>query len=309
MLMCLGRCNCNYAEARRLYEELFAIPRNVTLPSTMAFQRLHIRMYNTGSVHGRDQHRADAGRPRIHDGDIEEQILDMFGEDPTRSTRSVGRELGVNHMRVWRILKDDGQHPFHYRRVQSLLPTDYEPRMVYSRWVLDKVEEDREFLSHVLFTDECSFVRTGVFNSHNEHVWSVINPHATKPSHFQHRWRINVWAGIIGDKIIGPCFLTQTMNGGNYLRFLREELSEELDELNLNLVRRLWFQHDGAPPHFSRPVRDYLNAEYGERWIGRGGPVNWPARSPDLTPLDFFLWGTVEQSVFKKPATPRPKCV
>lgn len=65
---------------------------------------------------------------------------------------------------------------------------------------------------------------------------SVINPHATNPSHFQHRWRINVWAGIIGDKILGPCFLNQTMNGENYLRFLREELSGELDELNLDLV-------------------------------------------------------------------------
>jgi len=29
---------------------------------------------------------------------------------------------------------------------------------------------------------------------------------------------------------------------------------------------------------------------YPNRWIGRGEPQNWPARSPDLTPLEFFLW-------------------
>lgn len=34
------------------------------------------------------------------------------------------------------------------------------------------------------------------------------------------------------------------------------------------------------------------------RWIGRGGPVAWPARSPDLTPLDFYLWGDVKRRVY-----------
>lgn len=81
--MCLGKCDCNYAESRRLYQERFA---NLPLPSAMAFQRLHVRQFNTGSAHGRDQHRADAGRPRTRDSDIEEQVLDLFEHDPTQST-------------------------------------------------------------------------------------------------------------------------------------------------------------------------------------------------------------------------------
>ena len=28
-------------------------------------------------------------------------------------------------------------------------------------------------------------------------------------------------------------------------------------------------------------------------------PTLWPARSPDITPLDFFLWGYVKTNVFK----------
>ena len=32
------------------------------------------------------------------------------------------------------------------------------------------------------------------------------------------------------------------------------------------------------------------------------GPVEWPARSPDLSPPDFWLWGYVKDSVHgKKP--------
>ncbi|KAJ4426763.1 hypothetical protein ANN_26562 [Periplaneta americana] len=27
--------------------------------------------------------------------------------------------------------------------------------------------------------------------------------------------------------------------------------------------------------------------------------VQWPARSPDLSPLDFFLWGTIKDNVYQ----------
>ncbi|EFN72314.1 hypothetical protein EAG_00021, partial [Camponotus floridanus] len=40
------------------------------------------------------------------------------------------------------------------------------------------------------------------------------------------------------------------------------------------------------------------------RWIGRNGPtINWPARSPDLTPLDFFLWGKLKEEIYKEVPT------
>lgn len=57
------------------------------------------------------------------------------------------------------------------------------------------------------------------------------------------------------------------------------------------------FQHDGAPAHFSRQAREFLNAHYPERWMGRGGPIIWPARSPDLNVLDYFVWGYIKDLV------------
>ena len=61
---------------------------------------------------------------------------------------------------------------------------------------------------------------------------------------------------------------------------------------------------DGAPPHWSRKVRDWLNNFFPGRWIGRGG-VNdlntaWPPRSPDLTPMDYFLWGYIKNKIYVK---------
>jgi len=48
---------------------------------------------------------------------------------------------------------------------------------------------------------------------------------------------------------------------------------------------------DGAPPHFSCFVTEVLNERFPNAWIGRSGPIPWPPRSPDLSPLDFFPVG------------------
>jgi len=48
---------------------------------------------------------------------------------------------------------------------------------------------------------------------------------------------------------------------------------------------------DGAPPHFSCFVTDVLNERFPDAWVERGGPIPWPPRSSDLSPLDFFPVG------------------
>ncbi|KAK3881581.1 hypothetical protein Pcinc_013963 [Petrolisthes cinctipes] len=55
---------------------------------------------------------------------------------------------------------------------------------------------------------------------------------------------------------------------------------------------------DGAPVHFARDTRDFINVMYPDKWIGRGGPIAWPPKSPDLTPLDFYLWGHLKSRVY-----------
>jgi len=36
------------------------------------------------------------------------------------------------------------------------------------------------------------------------------------------------------------------------------------------------------------------------QWIGRRSAVEFPPRSPELTPLDFYLWGTLNDVVYRK---------
>lgn len=64
-----------------------------------------------------------------------------------------------------------------------------------------------------------------------------------------------------------------------------------LENVPLQTRRQMCYQHDGAPPHFSEVVRQYLNHKFPNWWIGRGGAQNWPPRSQDLNQLDYHVWG------------------
>ncbi|GFW29573.1 putative DD41D transposase [Trichonephila clavipes] len=71
-----------------------------------------------------------------------------------------------------------------------------------------------------------------------------------------------------------------------------------IPELNNHDVQELWFQQDGATCHTARATNDLLKDAFGDRLISRFGPVNWPPRSSDLTPLDYFSWGYVKSLIY-----------
>ncbi|KAJ4438577.1 hypothetical protein ANN_14524 [Periplaneta americana] len=60
-----------------------------------------------------------------------------------------------------------------------------------------------------------------------------------------------------------------------------------------------YFQQDGAPAHFHVNVRNFLDRTHNQRWIGRrGSAAEFPPRSADLTPPDFYLWGALKDTVY-----------
>ena len=65
----------------------------------------------------------------------------------------------------------------------------------------------------------------------------------------------------------------------------------------------MWFMQDGARAQISnRPncnVRGYITRQFGARTIGEGLGEHWPARSPELTPCDFWLWGSLKEKVYE----------
>ena len=101
---------------------------------------------------------------------------------------------------------------------------------------------------------------------------------------------MSVWTGLSGSgHIIGPFFYEGNLNGNAYLQMLNEEIIPRLFELYGDRVDHLWWMQDGAPCHRTYVIRNRVREVFGNRIIGLGHAVEWPPRSPDLTPCYFFF--------------------
>jgi len=95
-------------------------------------------------------------------------------------------------------------------------------------------------------------------------VWSDEKPHTAVVSSFQLRFSVNVWSGDMDDQLIGPFGFEGCLTVEAYLRFLQKELPRLLEDVPLNKRGRMYFQNNGAPPRFSREVRNFLIIPLGD---------------------------------------------
>lgn len=293
MIYILGECNKNPLLASRVYAERYPDNRK---PRSEAFEKLMHRFNETGNV---------AYSKKIVQNSIttsEENVLNVLlavEENPQSSIKQIEDVTNVGEFSVRKILKKHKFHPYHLEIHQELLERDYANRLNFCYQMRQLLRENPLLAGEILFSDEAMFRSNGAVNRHNMHYYATENPHWVRNLNYQNQWSINVWGGILGTHVIGPYFFDNRLTGERYLQFIRDELPVLLEDVNLRARSRMWFQQDGAPPHYFRQVRDYLNTWLPNRWIGRGSQVAWPARSPDLTPLDFFLWGYVKDNVYK----------
>ena len=122
-----------------------------------------------------------------------------------------------------------------------------------------------------------------------------------------HPKRVTVWCGFWAGGLIGPYFFENengiaiTVNGIRYREMITNFLWHEIDDMD---VEDIWFQQDGATCHTANETMQLLQTKFNGRVISQRGDVNWPPRSCDLTPLDFFLWGYLKDKVYiNKPQT------
>ena len=59
-----------------------------------------------------------------------------------------------------------------------------------------------------------------------------------------------------------------------------------------------WFQQDDATPHTSNQSLAWLQQSFPDRLISRRCDPEWSPHSPNLNPLDFYLWGYLKDKVY-----------
>ena len=190
---------------------------------------------------------SETGRPRSLTPDVEEAILRLVEDEPSISSREIARHVELNQSNVLRIFREQLLYHFHPQLIQCLNPEDYPRRRQFYEWFLHQSEVVPDFTSCPLFSDEPAFTRDSVFNTHNQHIRDQINPLAFTVRSHQVSFSINIWCGIIHNTLLGPHVMKNRLIGANYRDFLVNILPVLLEAARA----RTWFQHDGAPAHFS----------------------------------------------------------
>ncbi|GFS85768.1 putative transposable element [Trichonephila clavipes] len=173
---------------------------------------------------------------------------------------------------------------------------DHQARRRFVEWAQNEIAVVPDFHKRILFSDEAHFWLNGYVNKQNYRIWSEANPqvYVETPLHPE---KLTVWCALWAGGIIGPYFFKNDeghgeVNGDRYRAMITNFF---IPELNNHDVQELWFQQDGAT---YVTQLDLLKDTFGDRLISRFGPVNWPPKSCDLTPLDYFLWGYVKSLVY-----------
>ena len=273
---------------------------NRPIPSHSTILRLHNKFRTTGCLV--DSH--DGKRRRRNTVLCENLVENMcltVEENPSTTLTQLAGQFGISKSSCWKALKKEKYKSYKIRHVHELLPRDYIQRMEFCELWMEKINEDPNLVNRILFGDESTFSLHGEVHKQNKRIWARENPYVFKESHTQYPQKVNVWLGFIGNRVLGPIFIDGSLNSTKYLELLQGQVGPLiLDNYNAEII----FQHDGAPPHSTAEVTNFLNNAFPGSWIGRYGPFKWPPRSPDLAPLDYFGWGYLASNVYTqdKPA-------
>ena len=108
--------------------------------------------------------------------------------------------------------------------------------------------------------------------------------------------KVMVWCSMHNIKIIGPYFFRRSsVDSAAYKSMLRYYGLQHVQQLPDSQI----LQQYGAPVHTSNTVKNACQENLAIIGLA-GGPIDWPERSPDLTPLYFFLWVHVKDKVYSE---------
>lgn len=297
-----GECRTYRGTARRFndfYPESPRIDHKYVADIVLKFRQ-------TGSVKDRPR----SGRKKVDEGTVIE-IIGRVSTESQQSIREMSSDSDISYSTIRKVLKHYKFHPYKLHLVQSLDYEDFDRREQFCESLSEVIAQDDNYLKNVCFSDESCFTLHGQVNTHNVRYWANENPHIIREQQTQRPQKINVWAGIMGNHMVGPLFYEENLTGELYLQMLEDTINPLIIRMVENCVdddgnrefdeNKIVFQQDGCPAHFDRRVRALLDQNFPNSWIGRRGPREWCPRSPDLAPCDYFLWGYLKSVIYRTP--------
>ena len=166
-------------------------------------------------------------------------------------------------------------------------------------WIIRNFHHQKVYIS----LEDHSFL-TSNFSSHfkNDVYWSPDNPSNIKEVRDQGVSKVMAWVGMVDGRVLPITWFQGSVTGQNYLEMLENKVWPAVKSVATK--KKYWFQQDGARVHTTNDCLAFLQDKFQGRVISNRLNFFWPAKSPDLNPLDFYFWGVAEARFRKeKPKT------
>jgi hypothetical protein len=128
----------------------------------------------------------------------------------------------------------------------------------------------------IIFSGKAYFYLTLPYNKHNN--WYLGESAQEYGIEVRlHDYTYLVWWATSANRVFGPNIFDGTVSSTNYLKMPKVLRTRDHE--------KCYFQQDGASPHKAALVQTWLTERFGEKFIVKN---EWPPRSPDLNPCDYF---------------------
>ena len=258
----------------------------------------------TGDV----QRKEGSGRPKTarteeNVAEVEEMILSQEDKPGTHLTPTeIAYSLDIDRRSVSRIIHHDlDLRPVKKQKVQKLSDVDIQKRFDRAKYLLSLYTP--EMLETAFFSDEKIFKVKQQYNSHNDVVYipkkmkksevpdeKLFREHSGFPQKIMVSVAISK-AGKTSLLFVDPGAKVDADYYCNHL------LSKMIPEMNrITKGQEYLFMQDGARSHTAQLTLSKLQKRKNLYVLA---PHYWPPNSPDLNPVDFCIWGVLEQNVYR----------
>jgi hypothetical protein len=175
--------------------------------------------------------------------------------------------------------------------IHALQLSDPTSRVHSCSWFLHSVVESEIGQQLPFFFEEALFHLQGYIETQNNRYWTSQYPQLTHEVPL-HPVKVGILCAVGSSRVVAPVLFNGTINYEKYVQVILGQSFPELTEVERLCGR---FQQDSATAHTARISMQPLSDVFGDRIVSSG---MWPARSPDLNPCDFLLWGFLKDKVY-----------
>ena len=264
--------------------------------------RLIHRFKENGSM----ERKAGSGRPTHASStenieDVEEMICSQEEPGTHVHPREIARELEISRSTVQIILNKSEINQFKRVKTPQMDDGARERRTVRAANLAEKFGGNPRMIERAVFQDESEFPLEIPINHQNNRVYYKGKKKDIPEKNLCHQGnrqtkKVMVSAALTWHGVTRPFFVNCKgikVNGHNYVQHLKKQLFPAIKNV---YPRNDWiFVQDGAPAHRSNVCQTFLNEKLHRRYVKK---EDWPPRSPDSNPLDFYFWDRVKVRVY-----------